>query len=417
LRVELDSRTLWIDGGSSHAPSAGKPAALPHEDNDNVGSPGQATFAGPFADGALNALQSGFLPVPLIGKKPAVRNWNRRPFGQQAIRNFIQKKKIAEANLGVRTGKLLAIDIDADDDDRAYRIEAIVRGALGPTPFIRFGRWPRKTLFYRLQEAVNSRRCGEVDILSANKVCVVAGVHPSTGRPYRWPEECLLDHEFKDVPFVDERAVEYLTDWLTEETHTRKTLLVATATKIAVQSAKASGRTIISPKPMANVPVYIAKADEGERNDTLFRELLRKAGRLSADNIRAQAIRLNRQFAKPLPIHEVEAIAESVIKYKAEGRLFVRGEQKILLPFGKDVIESLAPFPEALFLYAHLRANVSHKRTFTIPLKDTAKRFGWGSNRLVKAIDALTQHHLIVLAKTGRSAGNRRLPNEYRWCA
>lgn len=413
MRVELNSRTLWVDGRSSHAFRTSGPATLPRQDNDNVDTSRLATFAGPFANGALSALWRGFEPVPLAGKKPAVRNWNRRPFGQQAIRNFIQKKKIAEANLGIRTGKLLAIDIDADDDDRAFRIEAMVRGALGPTPFIRFGRWPRRTLFYRLREAVESRRCGEVDILSANKVCVVAGVHPSTGRPYRWPEEYLLDHEFRDVPFVDERAVEYLSDWLTEESQARKTFLVATATKIAVQSAKASGRTIISPKVTGNVPAHIAEADHGERNDTLFRALLREARALSGDNISARAVVLNRQFREPLSASEAAGIAASVARYKAEGRLFVRGEQQVAIR--ADVIASLPSTPEAFYLYAHLRTKVSNKRTFTIPQKDTAKFLGWGPNRVAKAINVLIQQGLISLVRTGGITGTRRMPSQYRW--
>ncbi|WP_311030585.1 bifunctional DNA primase/polymerase [Mesorhizobium koreense] len=353
----------------------------------------------------------------MTGKKPAVRNWNSRPLGQQAIRNFIQKKEIAEANLGVRTGKLLAIDIDADDEDRAYRIEAMVRGALGATPFIRVGQWPRRTLFYRLRWPIGSKHYGEVDILSANKVCVVVGVHPSTGKPYRWPEECLLDHEFQDVPFVDERAVEYLTDWLTEETQNRKTLLAATMMKTAVQSAKAAGHTVVSTAAKGKVPAHIAEADKGERNDALFRELLRRASRLSADNIRARAIELNRGFRKPLPTHEVAGIAESVIKYKSEDRLFVRGEQKVLLPFGKDVIESFKSAPGALYLYAYLRANVSHKDTFTIPQKATAEVLGWGSNRVADAIDVLIRHGLISLIRTGGKTKTRRMLSQYRWCA
>jgi hypothetical protein len=417
LRVELDGRTLWIDGLSLHDPAAGRPATALHGDNDNIARSRAATFAGPFADGALSALWRGFQPVPLEGKRPAVRNWNSRPFGQQAIRNFARKREIAEANLGVRTGKLLAIDIDADDVDRAYRIEAMVRGTLGATPFIRVGRWPRRTLFYRLRWPIDSRRYGEVDILSANKVCVVAGVHPSTGKPYRWPEGCLLDHEFQDVPFVDERAVEYLTDWLTEETQSRKTLLAATITKVAVQSAKAAGHTVMPKAAKGKVPAHIAEADKGGRNDVLFRELLRRASRLSADNIRALAIKLNRGFREPLPAHEVAGIAESVIKYKTEGRLFVRGEQKVLLPFGKDVIASLAPTPHALFLYAHLRANVSHKDTFTIPQKATAEVLGWGSNRVADAIDVLIRHGLISLIRTGGKTKTRRMLSQYRWCA
>ena len=293
----------------------------------------------------------------------------------------------------------------------------MVRGALGATPFIRVGRPPRRTLFYRLLWPIASIRCGEVDILSANKVCVVAGIHPSTGKPYHWPEECLLDYEFRDVPLVDERNVDYLINWLTEEEQTRKTLVATAATNIAIQAAKASGRKIIPAKVSRNVPARIAEAREGERNYVLFHELLHCAHRLSVENIRAHAHVLNNMFAKPLPAYEVRSIADSVCRYKIEDRLFRPGEQKILLPFGKDMIAAFAAIPEALFLYVHLRANVSHKGVFTIPQKATAKVLGWGSNRVAKAVNVLVEQRLISLDRAGGTTRTRCMPSQYRWGA
>ena len=155
----------------------------------------------PFVRWAETAKDNGYLPVPMNGKKPAIRNWNSpRPLGNAAIRNLVRNPRYSSANLGFRTGKLVAVDIDHGERDTVDRIRHAAFGMLGHTPFVRIGRRPRLTLFYRADDEVQSVSAGKVDILGKGKVAVVEGIHPETALPYDWPEESLVDLEFSALP-------------------------------------------------------------------------------------------------------------------------------------------------------------------------------------------------------------------------
>lgn len=351
-----------------------------------------------FGDWAEKAHDSGFSPVPLQGKKPMLRNWNSRPLGLRAIRNLIARDPtVASANLGLRTGKLVAIDIDVDDPVMSARVAATAAGVLGLTQFIRIGRTPRRMLFYRTEEATPSRKIGKVEILGTGKVAVVLGVHPDTSRPYEWPDECLLDFTFSDVPLVSRADLAWFARWLEAMQQERPPHKTNDALDSAVRAAIAGlGRRLGRRR---------GSVTEGERNETLFRDLKNRASKSrSQQALLDEARRINEDFQPPLPDREVVTVTASVWKYRQEGRLIVAGQQSIVLPVGKEAVIAMSVCADAVYLLALLKATRTNKH-FTIPQKATAKRIGWGSNRLKKAIDALITAGWI---RTVPSTGTRR---------
>lgn len=105
------------------------------------------------------------------------------------------------AGIGLRTGSLLAIDIDVLDANLADWIESLSRKMLGEAP-VRFGRAPRRVLLYRLQAGEPScrkRRYGfellglkdvqVVERLGEGQQFVVEGIHPKTLKPYSWRDD------------------------------------------------------------------------------------------------------------------------------------------------------------------------------------------------------------------------------------
>lgn len=353
---------------------------------------------GAFGKHAERMLDNGFQPVPVNGKVPMIRSWNGRPMGARAINNLIQKNgQIAQAGLALRTGELFAIDIDIEDQFDAYQAMTVVFSVLGETPFIRVGRFPRRALLYRLDAIVDSLTVGRIEVLGANKLVTVAGIHPITGDPYYWPEQCLIETHFSTVPLVSDNQIEHLVQvWHRDFLYGQAVVeQPAPIRRTASRALAASIAADVAIKHLRKHSTYYTQGMVGERNNKLFRDLKDQANNcLTKGQLSSMAVDINASFYAPLPPGEVQSVVESVWNYKAQGKLLVRGRQQILLPISKNDILELSQ--EALKLLLLLKATRKTK-TFTIPQKATAKKIGWGSNRLKKAIDALSDRGLLCV--------------------
>ena len=65
--------------------------------------------------------------------------------------------KYPKHGVGVKTGGLVAIDLDIPDYDLADEFEDVCLSCLGHAP-IRFGKTPKRTLFYRLDSGLLSKQ-------------------------------------------------------------------------------------------------------------------------------------------------------------------------------------------------------------------------------------------------------------------
>lgn len=119
------------------------------------------------------------------------------------------------AGVGIRTGDgLLAIDADTLDQGHAATIEAVVREQFGVLP-TRIGRAPKALYLLRTTEPVPYHRVefgGErVELLTEGRFFVAWGVHPATGKPYRWP---VAPVPWSDIPEATPAVVAALMDAL-----------------------------------------------------------------------------------------------------------------------------------------------------------------------------------------------------------
>lgn len=100
------------------------------------------------------------------------------------------------AGLGLRTGSLIAVDVDVSDKAVARQMHQMLVEKLGAAP-LRVGNPPKFLLLYRLEEdsaGVGKIRlpfdlAGEthaIEVLGEGRQFVAEGIHPKTGRPYEW---------------------------------------------------------------------------------------------------------------------------------------------------------------------------------------------------------------------------------------
>ena len=94
---------------------------------------------GAFNEFAEQLVENGFTVTPTKGKVPVVRKWqNPKPTDVQWLGKMLHVNRYAGHNLGIVCGRVIGIDIDANDPLKAAQLEALAEH-LGATLFQRGG--------------------------------------------------------------------------------------------------------------------------------------------------------------------------------------------------------------------------------------------------------------------------------------
>lgn len=160
-------------------------------------------------------------PVDARGKTPGIRwgdgTWSGFDFvAHEAAEDDLHRWSAMGANVGIKTGRgLVLIDADTLNEDHARTILETLRSTMGDLP-VRIGRYPKAGYLVRTDDDFQYARIefGErddrgrlkdrVEILSEGRQFVAHGIHPDTGKPYRWPKGVPA---LTDVPFVPAAAL------------------------------------------------------------------------------------------------------------------------------------------------------------------------------------------------------------------
>lgn len=137
------------------------------------------------------------------GKVPGRLNASGTWGGYDWLRHEATRKECVRwhnsgANLGLRTASFPALDLDILDLDTVKGLVALAHEELGWAPE-RVGRAPKRLMLYRTDAPFGRMRLelwreGEaflIEFLGAGQQCVVEGIHPKTGKPYRWRQDPL----------------------------------------------------------------------------------------------------------------------------------------------------------------------------------------------------------------------------------
>jgi|SRR5262245_20108934 len=105
---------------------------------------------GAFSEFAERLVENGFTVTPTNGKVPVVRRWqNPKPTDPKWLGQVLSANRYSANNIGIVCGRVVGIDIDADDSAKVEQIKVLATEHLGPTSFQRVGRAPRTLLLYR----------------------------------------------------------------------------------------------------------------------------------------------------------------------------------------------------------------------------------------------------------------------------
>ena len=155
----------------------------------------------------------GFDTTPLRGKIPILTGWQNRP------KTALKFDQFPEANIGVVCGgahNVIAVDIDVLSDTVAEVIRAMTEDLLGIAPE-RIGAAPKTLFVYRCTTAISKIKTsiyeiggGDacVEVLAEGQQFVASGIHPNTGKSYRWPGDNLLDYSPEALTAVTPEELE-----------------------------------------------------------------------------------------------------------------------------------------------------------------------------------------------------------------
>jgi hypothetical protein len=162
----------------------------------------------------LQLLEGGYCPLPLNGKIPVLKGWQKR---EETTRNeiaFWSHTHSAAENTGILTRFTPALDIDILDPEAAGAVEDLVRDRFGERGciLVRFGKRPKRAILFQTSApfvkiavnfAVADGAPGEkLEFLGNGQQVVVDGVHPDTHQPYAWFGGSLLDVKRAELPSI-----------------------------------------------------------------------------------------------------------------------------------------------------------------------------------------------------------------------
>jgi hypothetical protein len=136
---------------------------------------------------------NGYAPIAVMGKRPVANDWQKRPDPAAAI--IAEREAFPGAlSTGLLCGVLAPVDIDLVEWSDAFEVGMVVRNLLGDTDMERIGA-KGTMLCYRNRMPIKKITVGgaapdgtkqKVEFLAEGQQFVAYGIHPDTGKAYRW---------------------------------------------------------------------------------------------------------------------------------------------------------------------------------------------------------------------------------------
>lgn len=171
---------------------------------------------GIFGDYAQRYFENGLSVIPIDGKKPMIKEWNKYSESlptQDDIDKWVTD--FSNANIGIVCGKasnLTIVDFDFTGQE-SEKIEKLLKSILPPSSVVKKGArgWSNFYQYIDVGEnkMVNRNGARLVDFLSDGKQTVIPpSIHPDTKSPYLWISPDTLDSiAICDLPKLDNQVI------------------------------------------------------------------------------------------------------------------------------------------------------------------------------------------------------------------
>src|SRR5262245_55184626 len=159
------------------------------EQNTNITSPIELD---PEQDAQL--VSHGYEPICVDAqtKKPASTGWSKGEITVERI--SIERAEFPKSSTGLRTGKLVGVDVDVVNKEHWSKLIELAVKVLGDTPLTRRGSKgllaaysnPMPIGKISIKGKFDKKSVTLVEILGQGQQFVAFGIHPKTNKPYEW---------------------------------------------------------------------------------------------------------------------------------------------------------------------------------------------------------------------------------------
>jgi hypothetical protein len=162
----------------------------------------------------------GYSPIPLNGKRPVFDNWQHKTETSEEEISTWSDQYASAKGTGIVTKFTPALDIDILDDKAAAAVEFLARKRFGDRGrfLVRFGLAPKCAIPFQARvpfkkivktlTARNGKGESKIEFLGDGQQIAVAGIHPDTGKPYRWVGGSPAEVARADLPDITEGEAE-----------------------------------------------------------------------------------------------------------------------------------------------------------------------------------------------------------------
>lgn len=179
----------------------------------------------------LQLYRNGYTPLANRQKMCLLKGWSTIDVTPDLIQSKAWARNGTFLDTGLRCGDIIALDFDIDDADllNSFLDEAVEKGVIDESPFVRIGKPPRELWVYRTKDKIGKRTTGHflppgdtenhsgyaVEVLG--KGCQFAAFgQRDEQHAYHWPDHSPLDHEYMALPEITLQQVEALVALATE---------------------------------------------------------------------------------------------------------------------------------------------------------------------------------------------------------
>jgi hypothetical protein len=184
---------------------------------------------------------NGYLPLPLYGKAPVLKEWQKLTVISHAMIELWDKIFPDAHNTGCLTRWMPTLDLDIFCEPATIAIEELVREHFSESGYVlvRIGNPPKRAIRFRTNTpfkkitinliAPDGSKGQKIEFLGDGQQIVVDGIHPETKRPYTWfggvpwnvpHAELPYIHPHEAVELVDKAAEILITEFNYKPAHT-----------------------------------------------------------------------------------------------------------------------------------------------------------------------------------------------------
>jgi hypothetical protein len=157
---------------------------------------------------------AGFVPLPLMGKAPVLKGWQKRTDASPGDIEIWEKLFPAALNTGALTAHMPALDVDITNPMAAEAIEALARERYEERGYIctRIGKAPKRAILFRTDAPFakiianlvgpNGGTDQKLEMLANGQQIVISGIHPDTHKPYAWHGGTPGQIRREDLPYI-----------------------------------------------------------------------------------------------------------------------------------------------------------------------------------------------------------------------